>query len=174
MKLNIMEYKDYVWPHNPYKINITTTKNIKEIVVPFSGNIFQDYGREKRIVKGIGEFFGANFKEQFNLLFNVFKENETGYLRLPNTRPFLAIFKSLETLEQALPDVISYSFEFWEDLNLNPQINNEIANYHFVSIGETLWDIAAKYNINIETLLSLNPNIKNINQLIYKEQVRLR
>ncbi|MDQ5983846.1 MAG: hypothetical protein RUMPE_00875 [Eubacteriales bacterium SKADARSKE-1] len=173
MNLNVMEYKNYVWPHNPQKINITTKRNIKEIVVPFSGNVFQDYGREKCIVTGTGEFFGINCMEQFNLLFNVFKESGNGYLRLPDINPFLAVFKSLEIIGQAIPNVITYSFEFWEEVNSILETANEAINYHVISIGETLWDIAAKYNIDIETLVSLNPTIKNINQLLAGERVEL-
>lgn len=173
MNLNFMEYKDYIWPNNPQKINVTTRKNIKEIVIPFGGNLFQDYGREKRIVTGTGEFFGPNCMEQFNCLFNVFKDTGSGYLRLPNINPFLAVFKSLEILEQAVPNVITYSFEFWEEVTSNNEKINEFKNYHIVLIGETLWDIACKYNIEIETLINLNTHIKNINQLTAGDLVKL-
>ena len=74
MNLNVMKFKNYVWPHNPSTINISVKRDLKEVFIPFKGSIIQDYGREKRIVSGSGQFFGNDCIEQFDSLFFVFKQ----------------------------------------------------------------------------------------------------
>ena len=68
-----MQYKDYIWSYKPKTINIFSERDVKESTIPYYGNEFQDYGRKKRIVKGIGEFFGNDCLDQYNALFNIFK-----------------------------------------------------------------------------------------------------
>lgn len=169
-----MKYKNYTFINNPSKINITTMRNIKEIDIPYNGSLFQDYGRKKRIVSGTGSFFGDNCIEQFNELFNVFKLGGTGYLTLPSMEPFLAVFKSLELEGDVYPNLVTYSFEFWEDMNILPDnlINN--VSYHVVKSGENLWSIASKYGLKMEKLISLNSNIKNPNLLTVGQKVILK
>ena len=66
-----MKYKDYIWHHNPKELHVSTLKNLKETIIPFNGSVFQNFGREKRIVKGTGEFFGEDCIEQFDELFKL-------------------------------------------------------------------------------------------------------
>lgn len=165
MKLIPMKYKDYVWPHNPRELSMTTLKNLKEMIIPFNGSIFQNFGREKRIVRGIGEFFGQDCIEQFNELFEVFKRKSSGFLSIPDVPPFWAEFKYLEMKVQTKPNVIEYSFEFWEDMNKTTENTFYLKDSHIVQSGETLWDIAYKYDVSIDSLLELNKNIKNPNDL---------
>ena len=73
-----------------------------------------------------------------------------------------------------MPNILTYNFEFWEELS------SELANWdlredsYTVLDGDTLWSISSRFEIPIETLLSLNPNIKNPNQLIPGEKVKLQ
>lgn len=168
-----MQYKDYIWSHNPKIINISSDRDVKESTIPYAGNEFQDYGRKKRIVKGIGEFFGNDCLDQYNALFNIFKSGTLGYLSLPNITPFLAAFKSLKIEGKSKPNVLSYSFEFWEYIKKENNIKKIFKNFHEVLENETLWDIAYLYDVEIETLLKLNKNIKNPNNLTVGERVYL-
>ncbi len=63
-----MQYKNYIWTHNPKNIEILSNRDVKENTLPYFGSVFQDYGRKKRIVKGIGEFFGSDCLSQYNTL----------------------------------------------------------------------------------------------------------
>lgn len=174
MALDLMKYKNYTWHHNPSKINISSQRNIKEIIMPFSGAVFQDYGRRKRIVSGEGEFYGIDCIEQFNSLFSIFSQDSEGYLTLPGIQSFLALFHRLELLGETAPNVVTYKFEFWEVLNESDQnVKSWNTNYHIVRNGETLWDIAQKYNLDITKLLKLNLEIKNPNTLYANERVKL-
>ena len=174
MSLSMMKYKNYTFMHNPSKINVTVVRNIKEIGIPFNGSIFQDYGRQKRIVSGSGNFLGDNCIEQFNELFNIFKMGGTGYLTIPSMEPFLAVFKSLELEGSIYPNMITYSFEFWEDMGILSDNTLEKGSYHVVKSGDTLWSIALKYGLKNEDLIELNSNIKNPNFLTVNQKVILK
>lgn len=167
-----MQYKNYIWTHNPKNIEILGNRDVKENTLPYFGSVFQDYGRKKRIVKGIGEFFGSDCLSQYDTLFSLFKEGGEGFLFLPKISPFLAIFKILSLVDEPAPNVVKYSFEFWECISEKPKITN-LFNYHIVSGNETLWDIAYLYNVKIENLLYLNKNIKSPNNLTTGEKVLL-
>ena len=73
-----------------------------------------------------------------------------------------------------MTNIVNYSFEFWEDLNFN-SLNLDIQNQFYTILdGDSLWTIASKFDISIETLLALNSNIKKPNQLVIGEKVRLK
>lgn len=169
-----MKYKDYIWHHNPKELHVSTLKNLKETIIPFNGSVFQNFGREKRIVKGTGEFFGEDCIEQFDELFKLFKNKSSGFLSIPNMSPFLAEFKSLEMNIQTKPNVISYSFEFWEDMSKIFEDDSIFNSTHEVKEGETLWDIAYIYDVSVEYLLNLNKDIKNPNNLSVGKVVKLK
>ena len=54
----LMRFKDFIWSKNPETFNISITRDIKELSIPFYGSVMQDYGEQKRIIKGEGEFSG--------------------------------------------------------------------------------------------------------------------
>ena len=174
MNLNVMKFKNYVWPHNPSTINVSVKRDLKEVMIPFKGSVIQDYGREKRIVSGSGQFFGDGCIEQFDSLFFVFKQGGRGYLSLPGMDSFLAVFKELKLVGNSMPNVLTYNFEFWEELTSDMTDLDLREDFYTVLDGDTLWSIAAKFDIPVETLLALNTNIKSPNQLVPGEKVRLR
>lgn len=174
MNLNVMKFKNYVWPHNPSTINVSVKRDLKEVMIPFKGSAIQDYGREKRIVSGSGQFFGDDCIEQFDSLFFVFKQGGRGYLSLPGMDSFLAVFKELKLVGNSMPNVLTYSFEFWEELPSDIADLSLHEDFYTVLEGDTLWSIAAKLEIPVETLLALNTNIKSPNQLVPGKKVRLR
>lgn len=174
MNLNAMKYKNYVWTYNPSTINVSVVRDLKEISIPFKGSIIQDFGREKRVVSGQGQFFGEDCFNQYDALFEVFKQGGSGYLSLPGMDSFLAVFRELEVTGDVMPNVINYSFEFWEDVSSETNEAYSQEEYYTVLEGDTLWSISMKYNVAVETLLQLNANIKNPNQLNAGERVKLK
>jgi hypothetical protein len=164
MNIEQMRYKDYIWRNNPAKIHVSSQRNQKDICIPHSGNFIQDCGRNKRIVKGSGEFFGEFYLEDFNKLSTIFEENTEGYLSIPGFKPFKAMFHSLDMLGESAPNLIHYSFTFWEVIGEKPQLCLG-KKYHEVKEGETLWHISKDYQCTIECLLEKNRFIKNPNQL---------
>lgn len=174
MNSNVMKYKNFVWPHNPSTIDISVTRDLKEAKIPFKGSSIQDFGQEKRIVSGRGQFFGYDCMAQFENLFLVFKQGGAGYLSLPDIGSFLALFKDLKLTGNSMPNVVNYSFEFWEELTARAIGADLQDNFYTALEGDTLWSIAAKFDVSIDTLLALNPTVKSPNQLNAGEKVRLR
>lgn len=165
MNLEKMSYKNYVWSHNPKEIVIEEEKNIKEFLLPFSTNVLQNFGRKKRVVKGVGEFFGDACLEDFNELRGIYVNDDTGYLKLPNTEPFLAAFKLLKMSGVGSQNVITYTFEFWEKIEQNLNKANFKNKYYTAIDGETLWNIAYKCDMTVNELARLNPQIKRPDSL---------
>ena len=54
----LMKFKDFIWSKNPETFNISITRDIKELSIPFHGSVMQDYGEQKRIIKGRRRVFG--------------------------------------------------------------------------------------------------------------------
>lgn len=174
MNLESMSYKGYTWKYNPKRLEINQVRNIKEHTLPFVGNIYQDFGNKKRIVKGIGEFFGEDCVEQYNELKTVFDKGGSGYLSIPSINSFLAIFYSLDLVRKSEPNVIEYSFEFWEEIEENTTASLlRDTKYHSVEAGETMWSIAYKYGISVSKLRELNPEIKRPEDLSKIESVKI-
>ena len=177
MSANLMKYKNFVWPRNPKDINVVVENDIKDIPIPRAGSIFQNYRRRKRIVSGTGEFFGEECFSQYKSLFDLFKNsNDSGYLVIPNIDPFLAFFKSLKLLGDPSPNLLTYSFLFWEDTK--DIYKNEInvkTDFYIAGEDENLWGVSLKYNLNINDLLDLNPFVKDPKEILDEgERIALR
>lgn len=170
-----MSYKNYIFTHNPEQIVIEEEKNIKEFILPFYGNVLQNCGRKKRIVSGKGELFGENPIAQFQELRNVYESQGTGYLKLPNIPAFLAIFRSLKMTGQGNENIITYSFEFWEQItNESTAIEENEGLEHTVLDGETLWSISSRYDTSVSALLAANEDIKRPDELTAGQKVKIK
>lgn len=171
---SLMKYKSFVWPRNPKEITITVENDIKDIYIPKAGSVFQNYRRRKRIASGTGEFFGEDCFSQYKDLFEVFKNsNDSSYLVIPNIDPFLATFKSLKLLGDPSPNMVTYSFTFWEDTkDIYKNEINVIKDFYITDGNESLWDISLEYNLNINDLLDLNPFIRDPKEIL-EEGVRI-
>lgn len=174
MILDNMRFGDYIWHHNPENVSISTIRNVKELILPFAGEVFQNYGRNKRIAKGTGEFFGEDCVEQFERLFKVYEEGKTNALYVPGMAQFNALFKNLEITYNTIPDLIVYEFEFWEVTNSISSKSSDLKKYHIVKEGEDLYSISEKYGVALVSIFNLNPSIKNLNSLEVGRKVILR
>lgn len=173
MIIDNMRFGDYIWPHNPENLSISSLRNVKELSLPFAGSVFQDYGRNKRIVKGTGEFFGEKCSNQFEELFYVYNEGNQNILYIPGIAQFNALFKNLEITCNTIPNLIIYKFEFWEVTEIAYGNENKDKKYHIVKEGENLFSIAKMHEISLATIFKLNPSIKNLNSLDVGKRVIL-
>ena len=64
MELTPMQYKSYVWPHNPRTYTIQYVRKVAVHKVPFGRYAMQDLGLGRRVMKGEGEFIGQDFTGQ--------------------------------------------------------------------------------------------------------------
>ena len=194
MILTPMRYKNYTWPHNPRVYSIDYERKMAVHKVPFGYYYLQDLGRTRRVMEGEGEFVGEGAYSQFGQLANVFYEEGPGLLIHPVWQAASAYFVSLRLEQEPLPDYVRYSFTFWEDADYyNGAVRVESSagaagtgsggtgdlassgsssRYRVVQ-GDTLWGIAQKFGVSLETLVALNPQIKNPNLIQPGDEVRV-
>lgn len=190
--LTPMRYKSYLWPHNPRVYSIDYQKKMAVHQVPMGYYHLQELGRSPRVLEGEGEFVGPNAYSQFGLLANVFYQPGPGLLIHPLWQVSNAYFTALRLEQEPRPDYVRYSFSFLEDSgyysgqiqsipasNPSPSSPNGYTQpatqprYYRVVKGDTMWGIAAKYGIKLESLIALNPQIKNPNRIYIGDEVRV-
>ena len=99
MLLTPMRYKSYIWPHNPAVYSITYQRQVAAHKVPFGRYCMQDLGLTCRVMRGAGEFAGADAYEEFKRLASVFYGGGPGLLIHPLWQIANAYFTALK-LEQ--------------------------------------------------------------------------
>ena len=179
MRLTPMRYKDYIWPHNPATYSITYERQVAVHKVPFGRYCMQDLGLGCRIMRGQGEFSGKDAYGEFKRLASIFYSGGPGLLIHPLWQISNAYFTSLKLEQEPRPDYVRYSFEFRERYD---GYNEELSalgssggastaagksarqeNVCVVVSGDTLWGIARRWDVPLESLLKANPGIKNPN-----------
>ena len=190
MILSPMRFKDFVWPHNPRVYSITYERKVAVHKVPFGRHHLQSLGQTRRVLKGEGEFVGENAYETFSQLANVFYDETPGTLVHPIWVTTQAWFVGLKLEQEPLRDYVRYSFEFWEvfggeDTALDVSrvdtggqtaaggAAEEPQVWHTVAAGDTLWAIAVTNGVSLDTLVALNPTIRNPNPIYVGEKVRV-
>ena len=187
-----MQYKSYVWPHNPRTYTIQYVRKVAVHKVPFGRYAMQDLGLGRRVMKGEGEFYGAGAYEEFKKLASVFYHSGPGTLIHPVWQSAKAYFVDLTLAQEPRQDYVRYTFTCWEDNDryreqlepVRPEAGgggqtaggevSEAAVYHTVVSGETLWGIARAWGMTLGELLVLNPQIKNPNVIQPGQRLRVR
>lgn len=192
MDLTPMRFKNYVWPHNPATYTIRYQREVAVHKVPFGRYCMQDLDLGNRIMEGEGEFSGQGAYDEFRKLAVVFYDKGQGLLVHPVWMTTNAYFMALSLAQEPRPDYVRYTFEFWETFDGYDkfQIDQEASDrntaqqggtaasggsvYYTVVKGDTLWGIANRYGISLQTLIANNPQIKNPNLIYPGNQVKIR
>lgn len=190
MELTPMRYKDYVWPHNPETYSVTWQRKIAVHKVPFGRYCMQEMGPSYRVMRGGGAFVGTDAYQEFRRLAAVFDQDGAGLLVHPVWQAAGAYFVSLQLTEEPMPDFVRYTFEFWEDCGQsagltavstvssstasNSNESTASAVWYTVKKGDTLWGIAKRYGVTLQSLITANPQIKNPNLIYEGNQVRVK
>ena len=195
MLLAPMRYKNYIWPHNPAVYSITYERLVASHKVPFGRYYMQDLGLSCRVMRGQGEFAGADAYEEFKRLATVFYGGGPGLLIHPVWQISNAYFTALRLEQEPRPDYVRYSFEFRERYDEYSEALSELSggaaakagspagrsagaeasggrsSAHLVAGGDTMWAIALRYGVPLAELLTANPGIKNPNLIRVGERV---
>lgn len=195
MELSPMQYKGFVWPHNPRTYSITYHRAVAVHKVPFGRYAMQDLGMSYRVMRGEGEFFGEGAYDTFRALASVFYENGPGTLLHPVWQSAQAYFVDLALAQEPRKDYVRYTFTFWETLSLyreslapaggkpaggvstHPTGGGSAAGAgqtHTVVQGETLWGIAQAWGLTLGELLARNPQLKNPNVIQPGQVIQVR
>ena len=118
--------------------------------------------RVRRRVSGSGRFTGSGCGGGFAQLCAAFDAGGSAVLRLPGMEPFPAVFASLSMKGGPKPDSAGYEFVFLEDASAAAPSEPQV---YTCAGGETLWDVAAWYGTDVDTLLAANPEIEWPNAL---------
>ncbi len=188
-----MRFKTFVWPHNPESFEIRFARAVSAQKIPLGGVYMQGLGLSYRVMSGRGVFFGKNAYEDFKRLAGVFYENTPGSLVHPIWQSTSAWLVNLSLAQEPQEDFVSYTFTFWEDtqgykaalekapvsVTVEPSpaplaSGVSAGAVHTVKKGDTLWAISRQYGVTLESVVKLNPQIKNPNLIYPGERVRVK
>lgn len=190
MRLSPMRFKNFVWPHNPITYAITFEREMAVHKIPFGRHYLQSLGQTRRVLRGEGEFVGAGAYDTFKQLANIFYEETPGVLIHPVWMSATAWFVDLEVVQEPRPDYVRYRFEFWDVVeDITPGLGQSPATgqgavtgdaparqeqiWHTVARGETLWGLAGRYGVTVESIVGNNPAIRNPNLIYPGQRVRI-
>ena len=180
MNLAPMSFKNYTWPHNPATFEVTNRRVLASYKSPFGKTFIRDMGRSYRVFRGEGEFAGEHAYDSFKELENVFNEGTSGLLSHPVWKQTRAYFAELSLAQEPRRDYVHYTFEFWEDEEIQSGITVEYTSHisqtggnvktsggtYTVKNGDTMWSIAANNGMTVWELMDKNTHIKNPNLIL--------
>ena len=171
MKLIPMRYAGYTWHHNPKSLKVSNSKKVVDLSLPYSFDVLQSFGESLVTITGVGELYGKDCISQFERLSEVYEKGEEGILCLPDIAPMYACFDSLVMELSSTPNVVRYSFSFKQIAKKKEKFVP--ATYIYSKQGESLFLYSYIYNVDIKTLVEINPHIMFINSLSQGERVNL-
>ena len=114
--MNVVHYKNFLFPFNPQRLEITDRRQMALYHCPAGGEVVQDLGRRCRTIQGEGAFFGPQAESQLSQLRQVFALPGAGRLILPLLDDsMMAHFTQLQVIGEGSGEIIRYAFTFVED-----------------------------------------------------------
>ena len=157
--------------HNPSKLTVTDAAGVMRLSSPGSSPDSRYIARRPRIIKGEGELYGGDCLSQYEALHEMYMLGQRGVLALPGMAPMYAYLSELGMTAEPTDDVLGYTFTFTETGGEATAVSPETSVT--AGSGDSLWDVAYRYGIDIETLVALNPHIPHIGRLTAGAEVRL-
>lgn len=174
-----MRFGSFVWPNNPRTYTISCKRQTAVHKVPMGGFVVQDLGRTATVMKGEGEFFGANAYDTFLELQAVFQKGGRGALVHPVWQTEGAYLTELELTQEPRDDYVAYRFTFCEAPGAAEEPAAGIGQtdgkrFYELREGQTLWTVSNAYGLSMTELLRLNPQIAKPNEVQSGTRVRVR
>ncbi len=170
-----MRFKDFIWPNNPHTCSVTRQRQVVAYQYPGGGFSLEDMGQNRRVMSGAGEFYGEGAYKNMMDLLAAYEKEGAGRLFHPVIKLEQAVFSCLELTQEPRDNYVAYRFEFLEECGTGKTVTgSREAKSYVVRGGETLWDVAALYDRDVQTLMALNGWIRNPNVLAPGKQVVLQ
>lgn len=173
MELAVMRFAGRNLPHNPKTLKAERSRGISSVSILGGKNVMKRIEEKTSKISGTGELYGKDCFEQYNELARLHFLNKADVLSVPGIGSFKAVLSDLQLLAEPKNGVISISFEFTRVDDSDAAQPISPLECHKAASGESLWDISYKYNIPIESLLALNPWIRNPWEIEVGKEVRL-
>lgn len=157
--------------HNPSKLVITDSAGMLSLSLPHTEPDSRFISGKPRLIRGEGELYGGDCLEQYEALYSMYAKGERGVLSLPHMPPMYAYLSALSVTAEPEDDVLGFSFTFTQ--TRGDAVSGSPGAGLTAGAGESLWDIAYENDMDIETLVALNPHIPRIGRLSGGEKVRL-
>ncbi len=169
-----MQFNGFTWPNNPSDCRLELKRDVAVHKYPGGGYSLEEMGASRRVFSGQGEFYGENAYTDIINLIQVYETGGAGLLVHPVVELQQALFTELTLIEEPRANYVAYSFAFEEDgVTAAQPMTSAGEKVCMVLEGNTLWDIAEQYGVQVEILLALNPWIINPNRLTAGKRVVL-
>ena len=147
--------------HNPKELTVINNKGINEYSDTENRTVMQRVIEKPSVIKGTGELYGDGCFEMYSRLMRMQIKNIPQKLCIPGMGVYTAVITKLSAKAGAHAKLITIEFEFRTagDRYAKKITSN---NYTCCRQGETLWDIAYRCEVCIDTLVKLNTGIRNI------------
>ena len=109
--MDFLSNKTFVWPQNPHTYKEEYIRD-PHFLTEDKQTYFDGMGAMQRIITGSGTFFGETAIEDFQLLAELFEDQEPGDLRHPLWGIRYCYFTGLELTQEPKENCISYRFQF--------------------------------------------------------------
>ena len=157
--------------HNPAKLTVRNTANIRSLSAPHTSPDAEHLGLGLWIVKGEGELYGADCMEQYQRLSELYQQEKRGLLSLPGLPVMTAYLSELALGADATENVITYHFSFVQAQGGGCAVSP--AQWYTAAEGDSMWDIAVLHEMSIDALVRMNPGICRLDNLSAGERVRV-
>lgn len=177
-----MRYKDFVWPNDPRTYTLSRERQTAIQKFPMGRFAAQDLGTTCMVLRGEGEFFGAQAMRQFQELARVFESEGAGVLLHPAWDGGTALFTQLRMTQEPRENYVAYEFEFCQSTPEEQSGTAYVTSrrgrggkvYYTVTSGETAWQVCADHALTMQELLEMNPGIASPTGLMAGQKVRVQ
>lgn len=149
-----LKFKDYVFPANPYAVEIVCAKTLSDQKAPGWHTATQEICANPAVITVQGELYGEDAREQLHNLSALQRESGSGELYIPYDDSRRVFFEQFAFSIAADGEKITYKAVFKEDMQTPKKIC--AITKTTVQSGENLFDIAARCGISVEELLTKN------------------
>ncbi len=159
--------------HNPKTLKITRSKKVESVGLVGGKNRLRSISDNISKISGTGEIYGLNCFSVYEELMRLCFTNRAGVLSVPKLGTFRAVLEDISVLAEPRENFLSVAFVF--RMVSGTDDPKKIMPEQFVEPigGESLWDISYRYNVPIEKLVLLNPQIRRLFNLNGCGKVRL-
>lgn len=173
IKHGTMRFGNYTINHNPHTLKISDRGNISENIIPYGYSVVENTGAGAMVIKGDGAFYGETALQQYLQLRQLYKKGKIDVLSVGGIGSLYACLSNLQMQCQSVDNYLEYSFQFTECEGILKE-NSTAPTEYTLGVNEDLWDASLKLNIDIDTLMKLNPNIPSPADISSIRKIKLR